>query len=82
MAERSALISRRRRTMSVSFSRKTTFTSFTLTSSEDLCTCRFNIRQGQIYMANPGTSIIREGLPSENSVEPGGSESEERMVFH
>ena len=47
MADRSASISRRRRTMSISFSHKTTFTSFTLTSSEDLCRCRFNIRQGK-----------------------------------
>jgi len=38
--------------MPISFSRKTTFTSFTLTSSEDLCRCRFIIRQGQINMPN------------------------------
>src|SRR2546421_10925851 len=50
MTESSASISRRRRTMPISFSRKTTFTSFTLTSSEDLCRCRFIIRQGQINM--------------------------------
>src|SRR6266550_8887432 len=56
MTERSASISRRRRKVSISFSRKTTFTSFTLTSSEDLCRCR-DIRQGQIYMPNPAPAL-------------------------
>src|SRR2546428_4013361 len=47
MTESSASISRRRRTMSISLSRKTTFTSFTLTSSQDLCRCDSTFGNGK-----------------------------------